>query len=137
MITPGTLPDDHPLGRFAPAEEDARQVHVHHGLPLVEAHLRLDLAVLVLDEQRIPRDARVVHERVDRAALRHDLVEEGDDVGFLRHVGAEAVDGGAQLLAGGRRGLEVVGLEVDQREHRACAVPGASPWRRRGPGQRR
>ncbi len=46
-----------------------------------------------------------------------DLVEEGDDVRFLRHVGAEAVDGGTQLLAGGRRGLEVIGLEIDERQH--------------------
>jgi hypothetical protein len=77
---------DHAFGRLAGAEEHPRQVHVDHGLPLVERHLADDGAVFDLDQQRVLDDAGVVDDHVEPAEIRNDGVERGHDVILLGDV---------------------------------------------------
>ena len=77
---------DHALGALAGAEKNAREVDVDHGLPLCEAHLADDRAVLDLDEQGVLGDARVVDQDVEAAEGRDDRIERPDDLLLARDV---------------------------------------------------
>ena len=97
---------NHALGRFAAAQEYARQVDVDDGLPLLEAQLAGDLAVLGFDEQPVAQDAGVGDAAVETAEVGDDAVERADDVALgsdVRRVGLGAHAERAASVAHGAR----------------------------------
>ena len=79
MMQPPLPQTNHSLGGFAAAQEDARQIDVDDGLPLLETQLAGDFAVLGLDEQTVPQDAGVRDAAVEPAEVRDDAIESADD----------------------------------------------------------
>src|SRR5688572_11663804 len=105
---------DHALGALAGAEKNAREVDVDHGLPLCEAHLADDRAVLDLDEQGVFGDARVVDQDVEAAEGRDDRIERPDDLLLARNVDDGGRDPRAAGLELGPCRLEVRRIQVEK-----------------------
>ena len=73
------LTQDHMTRSFTSTQECSREVDVDDLLPLFEAHLGLDLAVLGFDKQRISGDPCVIDQTIDAFEVLVDLREARDD----------------------------------------------------------